>query len=300
VHCSDGWDRTSQVTSLAQLLLDPYYRTTEGFYTLVEKEWVHFGHMFDIRTDNGKLESSSNEWSPIFAQWLNIVWSFVQSFPSAFEFDSSLLEQLLDNTYSPKLYCGTSMPHLWEGMDSACKRRDYHSSSYDGNAPLQLDCVPVGSLWEAIYYKFSLPNVERKIRQRMGLSYEYDHFGDILSRFVKDTVHLLQEGREENKTLPLQFAAFMNFLIEGKSEHYDFWIKVAKDARDILSQTAGLLHTHFEITDSSAREGARFQSYNLFRTRKDAELSLEIQRQFIQNRGLCEFLVLEVSQIIPV
>ena len=26
VHCSDGWDRTSQLTSLSMLLLDSYYR----------------------------------------------------------------------------------------------------------------------------------------------------------------------------------------------------------------------------------------------------------------------------------
>lgn len=30
VHCSDGWDRTAQLSGLAMLLLDPYYRTRVG------------------------------------------------------------------------------------------------------------------------------------------------------------------------------------------------------------------------------------------------------------------------------
>lgn len=53
IHCSDGWDRTSQVSALLQLCLDPYYRTMKGFMVLVEKEWVSFGFKFSTRADHG-------------------------------------------------------------------------------------------------------------------------------------------------------------------------------------------------------------------------------------------------------
>lgn len=56
IHCSDGWDRTSQLSAVAQLCLDPYYRTIAGFQVLVEKDWLSFGHMFCQRS--GHLSST--------------------------------------------------------------------------------------------------------------------------------------------------------------------------------------------------------------------------------------------------
>lgn len=50
IHCSDGWDRTSQLSALAQILLDPYYRTMKGFVVLLEKDWGSFGHRFEDRS----------------------------------------------------------------------------------------------------------------------------------------------------------------------------------------------------------------------------------------------------------
>ena len=32
-------DRTAQLTALSQLMLDPYYRTVDGFICLINKEW---------------------------------------------------------------------------------------------------------------------------------------------------------------------------------------------------------------------------------------------------------------------
>lgn len=61
IHCSDGWDRTSQLSALSQLCLDPYYRTLDGFIVLVEKDFLAFGHMFRHRT--GPL--SSEKWFDI-------------------------------------------------------------------------------------------------------------------------------------------------------------------------------------------------------------------------------------------
>jgi len=73
------------------LLIDPYYRTLEGFLVLIEKEWLSFGHQFGFRNGFYTKELSQDERSPIFLQWLDCVSQLLYQFPSLFEFNNQLL-----------------------------------------------------------------------------------------------------------------------------------------------------------------------------------------------------------------
>ena len=74
VHCSDGWDRTAQLTALSLILLDPHYRTLRGFQVVVEKEWLSCGHKFAQRIGHGDDRHSDADRSPVFLQFIDCVW----------------------------------------------------------------------------------------------------------------------------------------------------------------------------------------------------------------------------------
>ncbi|XP_066491703.1 myotubularin-related protein 4 [Tiliqua scincoides] len=100
VHCSDGWDRTPQIVALAKILLDPYYRTMEGFQVLVESDWLDFGHKFGDRCGHQEKAEDQNEQCPVFLQWLDSVHQLLQQFPCLFEFNEAFLVKLVQHTYS--------------------------------------------------------------------------------------------------------------------------------------------------------------------------------------------------------
>jgi len=109
VHCSHGWDRTSQVAALAQLLLDPYFRTRQGFACLVEKDFSAFGHPFHLRCAHGEgrndntNSNSGNDGgqiAPIFLQFLDCVYQLVSLFPECFEFNTKYLLLCSEHVYS--------------------------------------------------------------------------------------------------------------------------------------------------------------------------------------------------------
>ncbi|KAG0721169.1 Myotubularin-related protein 3 [Chionoecetes opilio] len=100
VHCSDGWDRTPQLTTLSQLLLDPYYRTINGFVVLIEREWVEYGHKFSDRCGIGRCCEDVNERCPVFLQWLDCVHHLIYWYPTAFQFNQAFLVKLAQHVYS--------------------------------------------------------------------------------------------------------------------------------------------------------------------------------------------------------
>lgn len=146
VHCSDGWDRTPQIVAAAQLILDPYYRTLEGFRILIEREWLDFGHKFADRCGHQFGPEDPNERSPIFLQWLDVVHQMMLQFPCSFEFNEAYLIKLGTHVHScmfGTFLCNTGLeriecraqdltPHVWHLLRAPAYRNHLYS-------PHQLD-----------------------------------------------------------------------------------------------------------------------------------------------------------------
>uniref|UniRef100_A0A4W5LRL6 Myotubularin related protein 8 n=1 Tax=Hucho hucho TaxID=62062 RepID=A0A4W5LRL6_9TELE len=98
VHCSDGWDRTAQVCSLASILLDPFYRTIKGLMVLIEKEWIAMGHKFTQRC--GHVDGDPKEVSPVFTQFIECLWNLMEQYPCGFEYNEKYLLEIHNHVYS--------------------------------------------------------------------------------------------------------------------------------------------------------------------------------------------------------
>lgn len=96
---NDGRDMCCLVSSLVQVFLDPFYRTTNGFQVLIQKEWVTLGHPFSDRM--GHVYSKQSDKSPIFLLFLDCVWQTLQQYPESFEFSETFLTTVWDAVFLP-------------------------------------------------------------------------------------------------------------------------------------------------------------------------------------------------------
>ncbi|XP_062927160.1 myotubularin-related protein 10 isoform X1 [Mobula hypostoma] len=95
----EGRDLSCVVASIMQLLLDPHFRTTLGFQSLIQKEWVAAGYRFLDRCNH--LHDSEKDECPLFLLFLDCVWQLLQQFPAAFEFTETYLTVLYDSSRIP-------------------------------------------------------------------------------------------------------------------------------------------------------------------------------------------------------
>lgn len=94
-YAGNGTDMNCVISSLVQIILDPYFRSKYGFQSLIQKEWVAMGHQFAYRM--GHILDKDVEFSPIFLLFLDCVWQLLQQFPVAFKFSETYLTTLWDS-----------------------------------------------------------------------------------------------------------------------------------------------------------------------------------------------------------
>ena len=181
IHCSDGWDRASQLTAFSQLLVDPYFRTLKGYMILIEKDFLSFGHQFQIR--NGYYSDKDykeDQNSPILLQYLDATHQLLVNYPMYFEFNMDFLIFVANNINSGKY--GTFLYNHEKDRDAKDARKKtmsiwtevlhnkekYINPYYEKKAQEEFFFVPTFSIhkirfWEEFFLQYTQLNV--------GLSY---------------------------------------------------------------------------------------------------------------------------------
>jgi hypothetical protein len=133
------------------LLIDPHYRTLDGFCVLVAREWCTFGHRFGWRCGTGSPDKSHNrrdagddQRAPIFLQFVDAVWQLTRQFPRAFEFNERLLAVLAEHSYSgafgtflvdseaQRVVAGLpfTTPSVWDHLRAPSRRTAFSNARY--------------------------------------------------------------------------------------------------------------------------------------------------------------------------
>ena len=244
IHCSDGWDRASQVTAFSQLLIDPYFRTIKGYMTLIEKDFVSFGHQFRYR--NGyysKEESNENQQSPILLQYLDATHQLLVQYPMYFEFNMKFLLFIANNINSG-LY-GTFLYNNEKERDDKKARQntmscwteilnnieEYKNCFYEKKTMEEYFFIPVFPinsirLWEEFFLPFTQINV--------GISYD-----EYINRWYGNYFNIFGQVKSKNSNKNRMISSVM-FYEKEKKEYVKNIDKKNKDIQTLKNLIAEL------------------------------------------------------------
>ncbi|XP_052327609.1 LOW QUALITY PROTEIN: myotubularin-related protein 9-like [Oncorhynchus keta] len=199
VHGTEGTDSTLQVTSLAQIILDPACRTmVQGFQALVEREWLQAGHPFQQRCSQSAYSNSKPRCeAPVFLLFLDCVWQILRQFPCSFQFSQHFLVLLFEHTYASqfgtfmgnsasersKLNLSQKTVSLWSWVNRPQEVERLSNPLYEANCLVIWPSVAPQSLllWEGVFLRWK--------RSSRCLDEAYD-----------EMVHIIQYNKElQNK-----------------------------------------------------------------------------------------------------
>ncbi|NXM72718.1 MTMR9 protein, partial [Serilophus lunatus] len=175
VHGSEGTDSTLQVTSLAQIILDPRCRTIQGFESLVVREWLQAGHPFQHRCAQSAYSNSKQKWeAPVFLLFLDCVWQILRQFPCSFEFNQQFLIMLFEHAYASQFgtFLGNNenerakqkLPQktmsLWSWVNRTEELSKFHNPLFEANSLVIWPSVAPQSLqlWEGVFLRWNRPS----------------------------------------------------------------------------------------------------------------------------------------------
>ncbi|XP_030075483.1 myotubularin-related protein 9 isoform X2 [Microcaecilia unicolor] len=174
VHGSEGTDTTLIVTALAQVILDPDYRTISGFQALIEREWIQAGHPFQLRCSRAAYSHSRvKHEAPIFLLFMDCCWQLGRQFPFSMEFNEHFLSSLIQNAYASEygtFLCNNEKERclcalkekthsLWCRMNHPSERRKFLNPLYERNTLVIWPSVEPQSmqLWTGFFLQWMIP-----------------------------------------------------------------------------------------------------------------------------------------------
>eukprot|EP00039_Didymoeca_costata_P016080 m.281426 g.281426 ORF g.281426 m.281426 type:complete len:615 (-) comp16332_c0_seq4:57-1901(-) len=129
-------------SSLIQILVDPYFRTTTGFQVLLQKEWLAMGFPFATRCGFVHHQGLAMKPSGVYYLFLDCVNQLMFQFPSSFEFTNAYLADLWTNILSS--YYGTFLFN--------CDKERENCSEFEHMTSLWSQDVEVGDKFLNLLY----------------------------------------------------------------------------------------------------------------------------------------------------
>ncbi|XP_014664528.1 PREDICTED: myotubularin-related protein 9-like [Priapulus caudatus] len=212
VHGTEGTESTLQVTSLAQVILDPDCRTVRGFEALVEREWVQAGHPFNERCGKSAFSNVRSRYeAPVFLLFLDSVWQVCQQFPCSFEFNTQFLILLFEHAYASqfgtflcnseaektKLGVHQKTVSLWSWLNRPEVLQNYLNPMYEPNKAVIWPSVAPQSLelWSELYLRWSQDNSTQQETIKHILSIK-EHNKELRTKVIRMRRQLLDLQKE--------------------------------------------------------------------------------------------------------